>query len=95
MSIHWQSLYQPECLDPSNLGADVVKLAQYEIQLLLEQDVCLPPEQEFFETVLQNLQSKQDLRSNLREHTTQMEQQYHPDSAGGFERLWPEIQSCL
>lgn len=95
LAIHWQSLYQPECLDPSNLGDDVVKLAQDEIQLLLEQNVCLSAEKEFFETVLQNLQSKQDLRSNLREHTAQMEQQYHTNSAGEFERLWPEIQSCL
>jgi len=95
LTIHWQSLYQPECLDPSNLGADVAKLAQDEIHHLLEQGICLPAEQEFFETVLQNLQSKQDLRSNLCEHTVQMEQQYHSDSAGGFERLWPEIQSCL
>jgi MoaA/NifB/PqqE/SkfB family radical SAM enzyme len=95
LTIHWQSLYQPDCLDPSNLGADVVALAQDEIKKLLSHNICLPPEQQFFETVLQNLQSKQDLRAKLREHTVQIEQQYHLDTQGQFERLWPEIQSCL
>ena len=95
LTIHWQSLYQPECLDPSNLGTDIVALAQDEIKKLLSQDICLPPEQQFFETVLQNLQSKQDLRPQLREHTRQIEQQYHSNTLGQFERLWPEIQSCL
>jgi MoaA/NifB/PqqE/SkfB family radical SAM enzyme len=95
LTIHWQSLYQPDCLDPSNLGADVVALAQDEIKKLLSHNICLPAEQQFFETVLQNLQSKQDLRAKLREHTAQIEQQYHSDTAGEFERLWPEIQSCL
>jgi organic radical activating enzyme len=95
LTIHWQSLYQPDCLDPSNLGADIVALAQDEIKKLLSHNICLPAEQQFFETVLQNLQSKQDLRPQLREHTARMEQQYHPNSLGEFEQLWPEIQSCL
>jgi hypothetical protein len=95
LAIHWQSLYQPECLDPSNLGTDIVRLAQNEIKKLLSHNSCLPAEQQFFETVLQNMQSKQDLRPQLREHTKQIEQQYHFDTQGQFERLWPEIQQCL
>jgi MoaA/NifB/PqqE/SkfB family radical SAM enzyme len=95
LAIHWQSLYQPECLDPSNLGADVVNLARDQIQQLLEQGGCLTAEQQFFETVLENLQSKQDLRSQLNEHTALIEQRYHPDSQGQFARLWPEIAQCL
>jgi MoaA/NifB/PqqE/SkfB family radical SAM enzyme len=95
LTIHWQSLYQPDCLDPSNLGTDIVVLAQDEIKKLLSHNICLPAEQQFFETVLQNLQSKQDLRPQLREHTEKIEQQYHSDTQGQFERLWPEIQLCL
>jgi MoaA/NifB/PqqE/SkfB family radical SAM enzyme len=95
LAIHWQSLYQPECLDPSNLGADVVNLARDQIQQLLKQGGCLSAEQQFFETVLENLQSKQDLRSHLNEHIALMEQKYHLTSQGEFERLWPEIQQCL
>ena len=95
LSIHWQSLYQPDCLDPSNLGVDIVDLAHNEIHQLLQKQICLPAEQLFFETVLQTLQSKQDLRSQLHKHTQQIEQQYHPDTQGQFARLWPEIQQCL
>jgi MoaA/NifB/PqqE/SkfB family radical SAM enzyme len=91
LSIHWQSLYQPDCLDPSNLGVDIVDLAHNEIHQLLQKQICLPAEQQFFETVLQTLQSKQDLRPQLHKHTQQIEQQYHPDALGGFERLWPEL----
>jgi hypothetical protein len=72
-----------------------VALAQDEIKKLLSHNICLPAEQQFFETVSQNIQSKQDLRPQLREHTVQIEQQYHPNTLGEFERLWPEIQSCL
>lgn len=95
LAIHWQSLYQPECLDPSNLGADITAIALNEIKKLLSQNSCLLAEQQFFETVLQNLQSKQDLRSQLRKHTEQIEQQYHPDTLGKFQQLWPEIAQCL
>jgi hypothetical protein len=95
LTIHWQNLYQPACLDPSNLGADIVSLAQNEIKQLLSQNICLPSEQHFFETVLQTIQPKQDLRSQLCEHTAQIEQQYHPDTQGQFKQLWPEIQQCL
>jgi hypothetical protein len=72
-----------------------VVLAQDEIKKLLSHNICLPAEQQFFETVLQNLQSKQDLRPQLREHTEKIEQQYHSDTQGQFETLWPEIQLCL
>jgi MoaA/NifB/PqqE/SkfB family radical SAM enzyme len=95
LAIHWQSLYQPECLDPSNLGADIAAMAQNEIKKLLSQNICLPAEQQFFETVLQTLQTKQDLRPQLRKHTEQIEQQYHPDTQGQFQQLWPEIAQCL
>ena len=95
LAIVWQSLYQPEWLDPSNLGADIVVLAQTEIHQLMQKQICLPTEQQFFETVLQTLQSKQDLRPQLRQHTKQIEQQYHADTQGQFQQLWPEIQQCL
>jgi organic radical activating enzyme len=91
LSIHCQSLSQPDCLDPSNLGVDIVDLAQNEIHQLLQKQICLPAEQQFFETVLQTLQSKQDLRPQLHKHTQQIEQQYHPDTLGKFKKLWPEL----
>jgi len=95
LTIHWQSLYQPEYLDPARLGEDAVSLARCEIHLLLEQGICLPSEQEFFETVLQNLQVKEDLRDQFKYHIQQIEQQYHVDQQGNFAFAWPELKGLL
>jgi organic radical activating enzyme len=94
LTIHWQSLYQPECLDPQRLGEEVKQLALAEIDRLLQLNICLPGEQDFFNMVKSNLVNpRDDLRSQLRQHTATIEQQYHADSAGAFARLWPELNT--
>lgn len=92
LTIHWQSLYQPECLDPARLGPKIAELARVEIETLLAKGICLENEQRFFENVLQNLQSRDDIRDQLKQHIAEIERQYHPDQSGQFERLWPELK---
>ena len=92
LTIHWQSLYQPECLDPTRLGKNTFDLAQQEIQKLLNLGICLPSEQQFFETVLNNSINPDNLCQQFQEHVEQMEQKYHIDQAGQFTQLWPELQ---
>ena len=95
LTIHWQSLYQPECLDPQRLGPMVKQLALAEIDRLLAMNICLDSELQFFETVKSNIAApRDDLRSQLFEHTAQIEQQYHPQSQGQFARLWPELNTA-
>jgi MoaA/NifB/PqqE/SkfB family radical SAM enzyme len=95
LTIHWQSLYQPECLDPQRLGPMVKQLALAEIDRLLAMNICLDSERQFFETVKSNIAApRDDLRSQLFEHTAQIEQQYHPQSQGQFARLWPELNTA-
>jgi MoaA/NifB/PqqE/SkfB family radical SAM enzyme len=94
-AIHWQSLYQPEYLDPTQLGQDVIDLAKEEIEDLLNQDICLDNEQQFFENVLQNLQVRSDLRSMFKKHIVEIEQQFHPDQLGQFDQLWSDIAGIL
>ena len=95
LTIHWQSLYQPECLDPQRLGPMVKQLALAEIDRLLSMNICLDSERQFFETVKSNIAApRDDLRSQLFEHTAQIEQQYHPQSQGQFARLWPELNTA-
>ena len=95
LTIHWQSLYQPECLDPQRLGPKVKQLALSEIQRLLDLDICLDSERQFFTQVRDNIaQPRDDLRAQLFEHTAQIEQQYHPQSQGQFARLWPELNTA-
>ena len=91
LTIHWQSLYQPEYLDPAQLGNNVVALAKEEITNLLNEDICLDNEQQFFENVLLTLQSRGDLRNEFKQHIAQIESLYHPDQQGQFVKLWPEL----
>lgn len=95
LSINWQSLYQPSCLDPANLGAEIANLAWVEMQKLLESSLCLPNEQEFFQSVLDNWKVKTDLRLDLAAHIQLIENQYHPQHQGQFAKLWPEVAKCL
>jgi hypothetical protein len=92
LDIHWQSLYQPECLDPSRLGADVMALVRSEIKILLNCNICTPAEREFFEQVLYTQQDHADLRQQLAQHIYDIEHQYHKNQRGQFARLWPELE---
>jgi hypothetical protein len=90
LTIHWQSLYQPDCLDPARLGPDIAAQARAEIEALIQRDICLESELDFFRRVLQGV-DRDDLRGQLREHIEEIEQRYHTDKQGCFELLWPEI----
>jgi uncharacterized protein (UPF0303 family) len=95
LTIHWQSLYQPECLDPARLGKEIAELATKEIKNLLALDICLDNERQFFQTVLTGLSGADDLRKDLQQHITEIEQKYHTDQLGQFVALWPEIHNIL
>jgi MoaA/NifB/PqqE/SkfB family radical SAM enzyme len=92
LSIHWQSLYQPECLDPQRLGSQTLELANQEIQRLLDSGLCTKSEQEFFQQVQQKTQVLENLSAEFKQHVLNMEQQYHTDQQGQFAALWPELE---
>lgn len=94
ITIHWQSLYQPECLDPSRLGDEVYDMVCREIDAVLASGVCLESERQFFESVRHGTVNG-DLRQELREHVREIELQYHRDQLGQFQRLWPEVSNLL
>jgi MoaA/NifB/PqqE/SkfB family radical SAM enzyme len=95
LSIQWQSLYQPDCLDPARLGPAIAELAREEIAQLLEADICLDNERQFFENVLGSISGDDDLRPQLRQHTAEIENKYHPDQKGNFVQLWPELSNLI
>ena len=96
LSIQWQSLYQPDCLDPQRLGPDIRDLALAEIDRLLATDLCLESEQSFFKSVRQNFNTLQvNLRDSLKEHICEIETRYHPEQQGKFAELWPELSKLL
>lgn len=91
LTIQWQSLYQPECLDPSMLGESTVSLAREEIQRLLSMNICLDNERVFFNNVLSGLDVKDNLTQKFQQHIDDIENQYHRDQQGQFQLLWPEL----
>lgn len=96
LSIQWQSLYQPNCLDPQRLGPEVHALALAEIDRLLATSLCLESERAFFESVRHNFnQTGDDLRGSLQQHINDIETQYHCAQQGKFAKLWPEISKLL
>ena len=94
LTIHWQSLYQPECLDPARLGPEISQLVRGEIEALLARNICLESELDFFRNVSRTA-STDDLRTELQQHISDMEKQYHTDKQGEFQLLWPEIWRYL
>lgn len=91
-TIHWQSLYQPECLDPARLGHSAVLGATREIKSLLESDLCTDSERMFFENVLSNMKVQDDLRADFQQHISDIETKYHINSRLKFQRLWSEME---
>jgi molybdenum cofactor biosynthesis enzyme MoaA len=91
LSIQWQSLYQPEYLDPARLGDHVAISARNEIEKLLATDLCTDSEQQFFKNVLTNLQSRDDLRLEFAQHIHDIENKYHAGTHLKFVELWPEL----
>ena len=95
LTIHWQSLYQPEYLDPARLGGDVMALARTQIKMLLNSNICLDSEHAFFETVLAEQRTGNNLGYQFRQHIAEIENQYHKNTQGQFDRLWPELAQLL
>ena len=91
LTIHWQSLYQPECLDPSRLGPRTQELALGEIDKLLESQICTDSDRAFFMSVKAQMTSHDNLTSEFQTHIHDMETQYHADQQGRFVQLWPEL----
>ena len=94
---HWQSLYQPECLDPLKHSAEIRALAQAELARVLARTDLTISERSFFEQAQQNYQQPADviLAKELKQHIQEIENNYHKDQQGQFSQLWPEIQDVL
>jgi MoaA/NifB/PqqE/SkfB family radical SAM enzyme len=97
IDIHWQSLYQPECLDPLRLGPGIQNLALLELQTALTRQDLTISERDFFEQALANNQSTSHpgLIKELQAHINEMELTYHKDQAGNFNKLWPELEKIV
>jgi len=98
-TVLWQNLFQPDYLDPFLHGPAVAKLAAKEIERFYDMGVATAAERQFFDqayrTYRQVTQEQAGIAEKFKQHIQKNETQYHPDSAGGFERLWPELDTIL
>lgn len=95
LSVLWQNLFQPNYLDPFLHGADVADLAAREIEKFYRQDLASDSDRQFFDTALTKYRgtthNNTDIAELFKRHIVEIETQYHPDQAGQFNRLWPEL----
>jgi hypothetical protein len=96
-TVLWQNLFQPEYLDPFLHGAGVAQEAIDEIERFYAMDIATAAERQFFDQALNNYRSRlqeqkfTNIGIAFKNHIATNEKIYHPDKAGEFERLWPEL----
>jgi MoaA/NifB/PqqE/SkfB family radical SAM enzyme len=97
LTIQWQSLYDPACLDPLRLGSAVKDLAIRELDIVLSRSDLTHGERDFLQQAKANCAENHDLvlLSELQQHIQQIENVYHLDQKDQFARLWPELQHLL
>ena len=101
LTVLWQNLFQPECLDPMQHGPRVRELALEQVSLLLDQcrDILAPSEQQFFgharENLRRNPRDPEKISSDFAQHIRDNEMRWHKDKLGQFEQLWPELTHLL
>lgn len=96
-TVLWQNLFQPKYLDPFLHGATVATAAISEIEKFYRLGIATPAEHQFFNQATSiyrtNLQSTKTSGIDLafKKHIHDNENNYHPDQAGNFVKLWPEL----
>jgi hypothetical protein len=94
-AIQWQTLYQPDYLDPAMHAPWVRKTAQEEIQRYRQNFKQSPEESGFFDAVSHRLSTIDPdwemISAKFQEHLHLIETKYHTKDLGGFQRLWPEL----
>lgn len=95
VTVLWQQLFQPEHLDPTRLGSEVAELAIAEIDKFYAMGIATPAEIQFFDQIKLKYQTEMHPylinQHQFKKHTQRIETEYHKDTLGQFEQLWPEL----
>jgi hypothetical protein len=99
LTVLWQNLSGPTCLDPTKHNQAIAELAADEIEKFYATGLATDTERVFFDTLLQHYRSNTDTTSDQTpsfvKHIRDIETKYHPDQEGKFAELWPEISRLL
>jgi hypothetical protein len=94
-TVLWQNLFQPEYLDPFLHGPEVAAAAISEIERFYNLGIATPAERTFFDNSLNMYrdikQARPGIEKKFKQHIVDNETVFHPDKAGEFEKLWPEL----
>jgi len=90
LNIVWQTLYQPEYLDPTRHNQYVRDIALKEIELY-EQEYGSEPFFDHVKPSLSAIATDSDVRQDFWQHIEDIENIYHKDQKGKFAQLWPEL----
>ncbi len=94
LNILWQTLYQPEILDPARHNNRVKDLALEQIESYKQQWGDHP----FFNQASQGyttIATDSDIGKKFWAHTNSIENLYHQDQKGKFVELWPELSTLI
>jgi hypothetical protein len=98
-TVLWQNLFQPKYLDPFLHGPAVAQLAAKEIRKFYTMNIATPAEQQFFDQALSKYDSivvaQPGIVEKFKKHIHDIETQYHPDTLGQFQYLWPELAESI
>jgi MoaA/NifB/PqqE/SkfB family radical SAM enzyme len=98
-NIMWQTLYQPEYLDPGMHSFAVRELAVREIDRYFSKFVPTEQEQQFFQAVRKRMLNQEHSGSLVKSlfiaHINDIETKYHKQSRGQFQSLWPELHYII
>ena len=98
-TVLWQNLFQPEYLDPFLHGAKIAQLAAEEIRRFYAMNIATPAERQFFDQALSKYESTVNTQpwvtQQFKKHINDIETQYHPNTQGKFQRLWPELAESM
>ena len=98
-TVLWQNLFQPNFLNPFLHAPNIAKLAAEEIERFYAMNMATDAERQFFDQALSKYNSTVKTQSwvaqRFKKHIHDIETQYHPDTAGQFERLWPELAESM
>ena len=98
-TVLWQNLFQPDYLDPFLHGPVVAELAAAEIEKFYALGIATPAEQQFFNQALSKYNSVVNVHPGIikkfKKHIHEIETQYHPNTLGQFQHLWPELAESI
>lgn len=97
INFNWQGLHYPEFLNPVYHNAAIRDLACEQLDQVLARTDLTPGERDFLTHTRANYDSQpeKNLTQEFVKYTHTIENTYHPDQAGQFARLWPEIHNEL